>query len=66
MKSALITSRYSMGRLIGMADYGGIGSSAEFYYSGGTLYELGFEEQKPLRIDDTLGHERALCACGLI
>ncbi|MGC1421569.1 MAG: hypothetical protein WA815_04420 [Terracidiphilus sp.] len=55
-----------MGRLIGMADYGGIGSSAEFYYSGGTLYELGFEEQKPLRIDDTLGHERALCACGLI
>jgi uncharacterized repeat protein (TIGR03803 family) len=27
-------------KLIGMADYGGIGSSAGFYNSGGTLYEL--------------------------
>ena len=26
--------------LIGMADYGGLGSSAGFYNSGGTLYEL--------------------------
>jgi uncharacterized repeat protein (TIGR03803 family) len=27
-------------KLIGMADYGGLGSSAGFFNSGGTLYEL--------------------------
>jgi hypothetical protein len=28
------------GRLIGIANYGGNGSSAGFAYSGGTLYQL--------------------------
>jgi hypothetical protein len=35
---------YDNDRLIGIANYGGQGSSAGFAYSGGTLYELKLHE----------------------